>query len=251
MGSHLQEEGSTEAQEVVIPVDGIGEPKGSVESGDYLAVLFDPARGWGPLVARLAADYPHWISSPTTPEDRERILYGLVSNPMNLAWEVWRGEQIVGIILLTDLSPLVDARLHFAFFDHNLVSKTRLLRRFLAYCFTDLRFQRISVQVPEFFGTLLSYYRRKLHFKYEGESAVKEHPTVAQMRQRSPGDDVHVWIAKSGSRRERAHWHKDKWHDVLCLRVMASEFDSQGVPCPPLPSSPPSPPSPPRSSVTR
>ena len=218
-------------------MDGIGQPKG-VESGSYLATLFDPARGWGPLVAKLAADYPHWISSPTTVEDREKILFGLVSNPMNLAWEVWRDGQIVGVILLTDIAPLVDARLHFAFFDHNLVNKSRLLQRFLAYCFTDLRFQRISVQVPEFFGTLLSYYRRKLHFKYEGELAVKAHPTVAQMRQRSPGDEVHVWIAKSGSRRERAHWHKDKWHDVLCLRITAPEF-TQGALCLPPPSSPP------------
>lgn len=210
----------------------------AVTSGDYLMVLFDADRGWGEICARLASQYPHWISSPTdSDEERAQILFSILTGPTNIVWEVWKESELAGVIVLTDIIPLVDARLHFAFFDHSLVGKTRLLQRFLAYCFTDLRFQRISVQVPEFFGTLLSYYRRKLHFKYEGELTAKAHPTVAQMRQRSPGDEVHVWVAKSGSRRERAHWHKDKWHDVLCLRITAPEFQGdascRGEPPPP------------------
>jgi len=232
-------------------VTALAEPPAEsvVAAGKYLAVLFDPTRGWGEYVAKLAAKYPHWISSPTAPEDRERVLFGMVTNPMHLAWEVWKDAELVGIILLTDISPLVDARMHFAFFDGNLIGKTGLLRRFLAYCFTDLRFQRISVQAPVFSTIMLSYYRRKLRFRYEGELATKKHQIVAQWRRQSPGENVNVWIASVGSRRERAHWHEGQWHDVLCLRITAPEFN-QGDPCPPLPSSPPPQESSGRSSAT-
>lgn len=192
-------------------------------------------------------------------EDREKILFGLVSNPLNLAWEVWREDQLVGVILLTDISPLVDARLHFAFFDHKLVSKTTLLNRFLAYCFHDLRFQRISVQVPEFFGTLLSYYQKKLKFRFEGETNLENHQMVGALDRvlamlsridvlptaelesvlrglsgrGTPRKTAHVWMASRGSRREQAHWQEEeqKWCDVFCLRLLASEFDSLGVLC--------------------
>lgn len=180
-------------------------------------------------MAQLAADYPHWIGVETDVAQRAAILFSLFSDPRHLTWEVWKGNAIVGLIVLTDIKPTSDAILHFCFFDRVLIDKTRLLRRFLAYCFEDLRFRRISVQVPVFMGTLVSYYRRKLHFEYEGERAAKQHPTVAQMRKRSPGEEVHVWLASVGSRRERAHWFEGKWHDVLCLRLEAPA-SSEGDP---------------------
>jgi RimJ/RimL family protein N-acetyltransferase len=224
-----------------------------VAEGGYLAVLFDPTRGWGEHVATLAAQYPHWISAPTEAVDREQILFAIVTDPKHLAWEVWRGSDIVGIILLTDISPLVDARLHFAFFDHSLTSKTRLLRRFLAYCFGELRFQRITVQVPDFVEPLISFYRRKLGFRYEGEALAREHPAVAELGAHSTGKMQHpnVWVASRGSRRERAHWHQGAWHDVVCLRITAPEFETSrlGALCPPQPSSPPPPASSDRFSV--
>ncbi len=215
----------------------------AVTEGEYLAVPFDPARQWGPYIATLAARYPHWISAPTEEHEREAILLYLVTNPAHLAWEVWRGSDIVGIILLTDISPMVDARLHFAFFDNNLVNKRRLLQRFLAYCFTDLRFQRISAHVPDFTRKLESFYRRKLGFRYEGESLAKKHPAVAQWRRQSPGENIDVWVASQGSRRERAHWYQGAWHDVICLRLTGPEYESSrlGALCQPPPSSPPSP----------
>lgn len=215
----------------------------AVVSGDYLAVLFDPSRGWGERMAQLASDYPHWFGVPMTPAERAELLFAIFSNPSHLTWEVWKEEEIVGLIVLTQIHPKMDALLHFAFFDRNLVGKTRLLQRFLAYCFTDLRFQRISVQVPEFYQTLLSYYRRKLGFRYEGETVLANHQTVGQIRSLmdepieaavtrfrslSPRDKVHVWLASRGSRRERLHWHEGKWHDVLCLRLLAEEFHPLG-----------------------
>jgi RimJ/RimL family protein N-acetyltransferase len=221
-------------------------PEAGIPVWDYLMVLFDPARGWGDRLATLAAKYPHWISAPTEPADRERILFALVTAPGNLAWEVWRGSDIVGVVLLTDICPLVDARLHFAFFDGSLTSKTRLLRRFLAYCFTDLRFQRITVQCPDFIETLISFYRRKLGFRYEGETLAREHPAVAELGAHSTGkmQNPNVWVASRGSRRERAHWHDGAWHDVICLRLTAPEYERTrlGALCQqqPSPQAPPS-----------
>lgn len=199
----------------------------SVEEGQYLAVVFDPERG-GPgkieALLRYAIEHPEWFSTPVADEDRAAVAWAILTHPQHLAWEVWRGDSLVGIILLTDISPKVDARLHYLFFDRDLVGKTRLLRRFLRYCFDDLGFQRISMWVPEYVSSLVSFARRKLKFTYEGEAALRTHPTVLQWKQRSPGDGTHVWMASQGSRRERAHFHNGEWCDVLCLRITGPEY---------------------------
>ena len=199
----------------------------SVEEGTYLAVVFDPERGGpGKLEALLAyaVAHPEWFSTPVAEEDRAEVAWSILSHPQHLAWEVWRGEALVGILLLTDISPKVDARLHFLFFDRNLVGKVRLLRRFLRYCFDELGFQRITIWVPEYVGPLISFARRKLKFTYEGELALRTHPTVLRLNAQSPGDRYHTWMASMASRRERSHWGNGAWHDTVCLRLTAPEF---------------------------
>lgn len=198
-----------------------------VESGPYLAVLFDAERG-GPekmeALLAYAAGHPEWFPVPMSPEERAVESWQMVTDPEHLAWEVWRGEVLVGILLLTDINPKVEARLHFLFFDQALIGKRKLLQRFLRYCFEDLGFQRVSLWVPEHVQTLVSFARRKLAFTYEGEVALRTHPTVLQWKRKSPGDAIEVWMAKQGSRKERAHWHAGAWTDVVCLRVTAPEF---------------------------
>lgn len=203
-----------------------------IEERKYVAKLFDPTRDWSVPIRALAEAYPHWIDIPTTVEQREQMLWGLVTSPNHLAWEVWKEQEWVGIILLTDVSPLVGARLHIAFVDRNLVSKTRLIRRFLRYCFTELHFQRMTVHVPVFVWTLSNYFRKKHGFKFEGEGLVDREILARIGPQTDPLNPRKMigpapWIASVGSRNERAHWDPktQTWADVYRLRLLASEFD--------------------------
>lgn len=190
-----------------------------------------------------AQENPQWFGVESTAEDRQMSAYLLLTAPSNLTWEVWRGGELVGILLLWRIVPRVDALLHFVFFDRDLVGKVRLLRNFLRYCFEDLGFQRISFEVPETpapvgvkieghdkttrkarNNTLLSFVRRKLSFRFEGESAVKSHPLVAELKRTTGNSEPSMWVAGVGSRREQAYWSEGRWLDVICLRLTAPEF---------------------------
>lgn len=190
-----------------------------------------------------AQENPQWFGVESTAEDRLQSAYWLLTNPQHLTWEVWRGGELVGILLLWRIIPKVDALLHFVFFDRDLVGKVRLIRKFLRYCFEELGFQRISFEVPETpappfvraqgFGkttrkarnnTLVSFARRKLSFRFEGEDAVKQHPLVAELERATGGSGPQMWVAGVGSRRERAYWSEGRWIDVICLRLLAPEF---------------------------
>lgn len=177
------------------------------------------------IILENAAQDAKFFGGDQFDEDgRRQYALWLVTHPEHLVWEVWRGEEFVGILLLRRITPKVDALLHFAFFDRNLVGKVKLLRQFLRYCFEDLGFQRISMEVPEFVDQLVSFIRRKLAFRFEGEAAVRAHPLFAELHAASKPENLHVWIAKHGSRRQRAYWRNGVWHDVLCLRLTAPEF---------------------------
>lgn len=175
-----------------------------------------------------AVAHPEWFGAESDPEARRQSALWLLTNPYHLTWEVWRGSELVGILLLWRITPKVDAVVHFVFFDRNLVGKVRLLRNFLRYCFEELGFQRLSMEVPEDVEKLISFARRKLAFRYEGEGAVQSHPLVADLeRWRGKDGKPHVWAASVGSRRERAHWRNGEWLDVVCLRLLAPEFREQ------------------------
>lgn len=176
-------------------------------------------------ILAAAESNPQWFGVESTGEDRQASAYWLLTNPQHLTWEVWRGEELVGILLLWRITPRVDALLHFVFFDHNLVGKVKLLRRFVRYCFEELGFQRISMEVPEDVEKMVSFVRRKLAFRFEGEQSVKQHPLIADLeRWRGKEGNPHIWAAAVGSRKERAHWRDGIWQDLVCLRLTAPEY---------------------------
>lgn len=177
------------------------------------------------VIQTNAAQNPAWFNGPTTPEERAHVATYLITHPEHLTWEVWRGGAFVGIVMLWRITPKSDALLHFAFADRYLAGKAALLRRFCRYCFEDLGFQRLSMEVPEYVPTLVSFARRKLAFKFEGEG-LDEHPVerVYAEPSRVKVENPHLWIASRGSRRERAHWKAGEWFDLICLRLLASEY---------------------------
>jgi RimJ/RimL family protein N-acetyltransferase len=203
---------------------------GEVESTHGLiAIPYHPLEGnpiKNTIILDAAVAHPHWWSAPTTPEERRIAAAAMLTNPDHRTWEVWRGGDLVGILLLWRISLRVDALFHFVFFDRNLVGKRALLRNFLAYCFTDLGFVRLSMEVPEQVQTLISFARRKLGFKYEGEHRQEDHEAVKSLGVGTTGklQEPARWVAQQGSRRERAHWHEGEWRDLVCLRLLRDEY---------------------------
>lgn len=169
-------------------------------------------------------EHPYWFNAPSTPEERALAASLYLQDPMNRVWEVYRGGEFVGVITLWRIAPQVDALLHFVFFDHKLAGKRQLLLSFLGHCFEDLNFRRISMEIPETVGTLVSFVRRKLGFRFEGEARTLDHYLVKRVRERKEMPNPEEWIASHGSRREGAHWHDGEWRDVLCLRLTRDDF---------------------------
>ena len=203
-----------------------------VSQGALMAVPLDltipnAAAKLATLLAQ-ASEHPQWFGADSTEEQRRIAAFGILTKADHLTWEVWRDGELVGILLLWRIAPGVDALFHFLFFDKNLVGKIRLLRRFLRYCFEDLGFQRLTMEVPEDVEKLISFVRRKLSFRYEGEDAVKSHPLLTHLeRATGSSGNPHIWVARMGSRRERAHWRDGTWLDLVCLRLTAPEFLEQ------------------------
>jgi RimJ/RimL family protein N-acetyltransferase len=181
----------------------------------YMALPFDRVR-LGPercaQILQTFCEHPSWMTLPFEPAVMKLVAAKILTNPENRVMEVWKGGEFVGLLLLTGITPGVDALVHFVFFDRNLVGKRGLILNWLDQCFEEFQLQRVSLEVPETVEVLASFARRKLGFKYEGED---RDPTLKHQ------DAVHQ--AKQGSRKEKAHFDKGEWHDILRLRLLREE----------------------------
>jgi RimJ/RimL family protein N-acetyltransferase len=162
-------------------------------------------------------DHPSWMTIPAAPEVMRVIAAKVLTDPANRIMEVWNGGEFVGLLLLTGITPGVDGLVHFVFFDRNLVGKRRLILNWLDQCFEEFELQRVTLEVPETVEVLASFARRKLGFKFEGED-----------RQKDVKHQDAVHIAKQGSRKERAHFDKGEWRDILRLRLLREERMGRG-----------------------
>ena len=147
------------------------------------------------ILARAVEHPENFLVSPRS-GDVELLVAHALTSPDNATWEVWRNDTFVGIIHLDHIVPECDARLHFVFLDNVLADKAALLRTFVQQCFTLFGFERLSFEVPDHLSTLQSFARRHLGFRHESGTR---------------------------SRRERAYFDGDRWHDVVLLRLLAEE----------------------------
>lgn len=172
--------------------------------------------------------HPAWMSMPLDDFGR-RVQFGMIlTDPRNRLWEVWDGENLVGVLYLGDIAPGVSATVHFVFLDRKLVGKRRVLLAWFGECFREWDLQRLGFLVPVNVDPLLHYARTKLGFRFEGERVVEGHPALTHLGMENP----HVWVAKQGSRRERAHWDAEKqvWQDVYTLRLLREEYEAREAP---------------------
>lgn len=158
-------------------------------------------------------------------DDLKRIaLASLLTDPDNVVWEVWQGGELIGVMLIDHLIPNLEGRAHFGFFDRQLWGKRDLVIKMMAWAFEALNLQRIDVEIPETIDTLIRFCRVKLGFRYPGEREASGHPIVPKIEEKLRINGAAQWVAKFGSRKEKAHWNGDKFVDVVCLRVLREEF---------------------------
>jgi len=109
--------------------------------------------------------HPEWCTVPLNDEELRLTASAVLTRHDSMVWECWRSGELVGILLLTQVLPKMGAQFHFLFFDQNLVGKRLLLKRFLAYCFKELGFRRVSMEVPEHQHRYLDFCRKTLGFR--------------------------------------------------------------------------------------
>ena len=184
----------------------------------YLAKPYDPFDG-DPLknvhILDALVAHPDLLDYPMEPQEARQFWAGVLMNPTHVVFEAWQDGSVVGIILLTRIVPHVDAVLTFVFTDKNLVGKRKLLTNFIRFCFDELGFHRLSMEVPE--GARVERFARKvLGFSLEGESRPRN-PEL-------PKSLTDNFVARQGSRREQCRWDGENWTDVVMLRLLATEI---------------------------
>lgn len=173
-------------------------------------------------ILEALSQLPNLFPLRYTPEQRRTIIAATLVDPSNVAWEIWRDAELVGILLLTRIVRGLDALAHLAFFDKKLVGKRTLLRNMIARAFRELALQRLSVEIPAHLEPLIQFVRTKLDFRFEGEYQAAEHPATKGLP--SGINNAPRWLAHWGSRRERMHFDGERWHDVIVLRLLATEL---------------------------
>lgn len=184
-----------------------------------LCVPYEPFAGnpdRNEVILRTCAEMPNLFPlRPDSLEERMVAVAHTLTAPDSYAWEVWRRDALVGMLILTHCIPGYDALAHFAFFDRALFGRTILMRRVIGQAFERFGFQRLSAEIPEHLGPLVDFARRKLWFRYEGEAAAE-----------AAGLPRSRWAASWGSRRERAYWDGDTWRDGIRLVLLRTEYEA-------------------------
>jgi RimJ/RimL family protein N-acetyltransferase len=177
---------------------------------------YDPVR-WAYLLEKVCEHRP-WFHDKMweSEEGRRQAAVAFVAEALTQGhvWEVFRGTDLVGIILINRVDYGNEAYCHFVFFDKSLADKRQLCLNVMAWLFQHLELETLRVQVPTYAFALAKWVRRKLGFRYETE----DRPLW--------GTDKTLTMkeAELGSRKVRATLYKGTWHDVLLLSITREEF---------------------------
>lgn len=92
---------------------------------------------------------------------------GLVTQANSFWMEVVEGQELVGLIYLTDLNWVIDCTVHIVFFDRKLSEKRQLCRKVIGFLFDTFNFHRMTATVPAIFFMTVRL-ATTLGFKKEG-----------------------------------------------------------------------------------
>lgn len=94
----------------------------------------------------------------------------ILSNPASIVWEVWEeGVDLpVGVMVLANINPGVEAHVHFAFFDGKLRSKKELMDELVAWTFAErdgwVPPKRLTTEIPDYAFALAKFAHRHMGF---------------------------------------------------------------------------------------
>lgn len=124
------------------------------------------------ILAKCLEHPERFLVSQHVEIDPRYVVARRLTSPDNAVWEVWNGATFCGILVLDHITPFIDARWQFVFFDDELASKVEVLREFVKRCFSELGFVRLTIETPAESGSVLtSFARRKLDAHLEGKRA--------------------------------------------------------------------------------
>lgn len=192
---------------------------------DIIAVPFDPL----PIekfekIVTASCQHRPWFDDLVwdDPQTRREAVIAYLSDAHNYGklFEVWKDQELLGIILFNELVPFRDVRCHFVFYDSKLGDKAQLCLNIMGWAFAQLPVEVLRVEIPGYASALLKFVRRTLGFKFEAEDRDFSWPAKAP---RLTADE-----AKLGSRKYHATQYKGVWHDVMLLSLSADEFRTLG-----------------------
>ena len=188
---------------------------------EFLAVPFTPLpiEKFERLVSGCTAHRP-WFDDALWENEQTRretvIAYLSDAHNNGKLFEVWKKDELVGIILFNELVPFRDVRCHFVFLDSQLKNKRDLCLNAMGWAFQQLPVDILRVEIPTYASALLKFVRKSLGFRYEGEGRTVSWPANAA--------PLSADVAVLGSRKYHATLYKGLWYDTMMLSVTKDEF---------------------------
>lgn len=211
-----------------------------IEGGRLFAIPYTIARTGGEadlirnntLIQHLV-DHPMWHAASLTPEELRVNAAWLAANPEYMKWEAWNGGRLAGMLLLSRVTPPVDALFHFTFLGAqasgvSLFGAKKLIVNFLGFAFEQFNLRRISMEIPEHYPILIRFARQKLGFRYESEGNCDRFNKL-KPRATEADPSMRAAFALHGSRKEGVHWNgkSEKWEDIILLRLTREEYEAR------------------------
>ncbi len=208
-----------------------------IAGGRLIAIPFDLNRGpieRHTILLDHMAKNAQWFAGGETPEEARVAAAWMLTDASFWKWEIWSGGTFAGMLLLSNVTPKVNAVFPFTLLPAKDTGVTmfgcrKLVWNFLGYVFETFQLQRISVEIPEYSDKLAHWFRQRLGFRYEGQNEVAGR--LKKWRGATILDEkgAPAWIAYQGSRRERAHWNGSAWSDLTLLRLLREEYDARAL----------------------
>lgn len=178
-----------------------------------------PVEKFSLLLDGLVAHTPWFHDYLDTPEKRREavIAYLVDANANGKLWECWDDDKLVGVLLLNELVPFLDARCHFVFLDSKLANKAGICVSLMRYAFEQIPVEVLRCEIPTYAKALLKF-ARKLGFRGEAERREFSWPKSAKPLSKEE--------ALLGSRKHKATLYKGEWHDAILLSITKDEFST-------------------------
>lgn len=80
----------------------------------------------------------------------------------------WVVDDFVGVYFLTHIIPGEDAQVHYTFFDGQHEGRDTLTKAMLKWVFENLKFRRLSAEIPAYAAAYVTRFARSVGFKGEG-----------------------------------------------------------------------------------